>query len=112
MYGYDLSSRSRMLKRGLYCLMKFCSVSSASASVTTTSASMWSISSVSAVVPYIVGIAEVAGDPLADRLRLAHVDDAPALVAEQVHAGLVRKGAALLAQALGGWVFDGHRVLQ
>ena len=37
MYGYDLSSRSRMLKRGLYCLMKFCSVSSASASVATTS---------------------------------------------------------------------------
>ena len=43
MYGYDLSSRRRMLKRGLYCLMKFCSVSSASASVVTTSASMRSI---------------------------------------------------------------------
>jgi hypothetical protein len=33
-----------MLKRGRYCLMKFCSVSSASASVWTTSDSMWSIS--------------------------------------------------------------------
>ena len=33
-----------MLKRGRYCLMKFCSVSSASASVCTTSDSMWSIS--------------------------------------------------------------------
>ena len=33
MYGYDLSSRRRMLKGGRYCLMKFCSASSASASV-------------------------------------------------------------------------------
>ena len=40
MYGYDLSSRSRMLKRGWYCLMKFCSVSSASASVATRMNSM------------------------------------------------------------------------
>src|SRR5437764_31410 len=32
-----------MLNRGLYCLMKFCSASSASASVCTTSASTWSI---------------------------------------------------------------------
>ena len=32
-----------MLKRGRYCLMKFCSVSSASASVWTTSDSMWSM---------------------------------------------------------------------
>ena len=55
MYGYDLSSRSRMLNFGLYCLMKFCSVSSASASVVTTSGWMSSISDVSAVVPYIVG---------------------------------------------------------
>ena len=66
MYGYDLSSRSRMLKRGLYCLMKFCSVSSASASVATTSDSMWSISSVSAVVPYDVGLEKW----LATRLRI------------------------------------------
>ena len=44
-----------MLNFGLYCLMKFCSVSSASASVTTTSGWMSSISDVSAVVPYIVG---------------------------------------------------------
>ena len=43
MYGYDLSSRRRMLKRGLYCLMKLCSASSASASVATTSDSIWSI---------------------------------------------------------------------
>jgi hypothetical protein len=35
MNGYDLSSRSRMLKRGWYCLMKFCSASSASASLPT-----------------------------------------------------------------------------
>ena len=32
-----------MLKRGLYCLMKFCSTSSASDSVCTTSASIWAI---------------------------------------------------------------------
>ena len=32
-----------MLSRGLYCLMKFCSTSSASDSVCTTSASIWSI---------------------------------------------------------------------
>ena len=55
-----------MLNFGLYCLMKFCSVSSASASVTTTSDSMWSISSVSAVVPYIVGLEKW----LATRLRI------------------------------------------
>ena len=36
MYGYDLSSRSRTLKIGRYCLMKFCSASSASASVCVT----------------------------------------------------------------------------
>ena len=55
-----------MLKRGLYCLMKFCSVSSASASVATASDSMWSISSVSAVVPYCVGLEKW----LATRLRI------------------------------------------
>ena len=66
MYGYDLSSRSRMLNFGLYCLMKFCSVSSASDSVTTTRYSMWSISSVSAVVPYVVGLEKW----LATRLRI------------------------------------------
>ena len=33
MKGYDLSSRRRMLKRGRYCLMKFCSASSASVSL-------------------------------------------------------------------------------
>ncbi len=32
-----------MLKRGRYCLMKFCSARSASASVWTTSDSMWSM---------------------------------------------------------------------
>ena len=32
-----------MFSRGLYCLMKFCSTSSASDSVWTTSASIWSI---------------------------------------------------------------------
>ena len=55
MYGYDLSSRSRMLKRGLYCLMKFCSVSSASASVSTTRYSMWSMLLGQRVVPYAPG---------------------------------------------------------
>jgi hypothetical protein len=45
-----------MLKRGLYCLMNVCSVSRASASVATTSDSMWSTSSVSARDPYSVGL--------------------------------------------------------
>ena len=48
MYGYDLSSRRRMLKRGLYWRMKFCSASSASASVSTTTYSMCSTNSCSA----------------------------------------------------------------
>ena len=62
----------------------------------------------------IVGLREVAGDPLADRLRLADVDDAPAGVAEQVDARLVGQRAPLLANLaalLCGWGFDGHRVL-
>ena len=58
---------------------------------------MWSISSVSAVVPYMRRVGEVARDPLADRLRLADVDDAPARVAEEVDARLVGQRAALLA---------------
>ena len=99
MYGYDLSSRSRMLKRGLYCLMKFCSVSSASASVATTS--------VLDVVD-LVGqrrravqrrVGEVARDALADRLRLADVDDAAAGVAEQVDAGLSPGGRGAAPRA-------------
>jgi hypothetical protein len=40
MYGYDLSSRRRTLKIGRYCLMKFCSASSASASVCVATNSM------------------------------------------------------------------------
>ncbi len=40
MNGYDLSSRNRTLNRGLYCLMKFCSASSASASLETSTNSM------------------------------------------------------------------------
>ena len=56
MYGYDLSSRRRMLKRGLYCLMKFCSASSASASVWTTSASMWSMMSSRPSPPRVLGL--------------------------------------------------------
>ena len=76
---------------------------------------MWSISSVSAVVPYVVGLREVAGDALADRLRLADVDDAPAGVAEEVDARLVREGAALLFEPLPAllleWCFDGHGAL-
>ncbi len=66
MYGYDLSSRSRMLKRGLYCLMNVCSVSSASASVATASDSMWSTSSTTARVPYCAGLEKW----LATRLRI------------------------------------------
>ena len=103
-----MSSRSRMLKRGLYCLMKFCSVSSASASVTTTSAWMSSISSRQRGRAVHRRVREVTRHPLADRLRLAHVDDAPAAVAEDVDAGLIGQGATLLAEAL-GLGFDGHR---
>ncbi len=55
MYGYDLSSRRRMLKRGLYCLMKFCSASSASDSVWTTSASTWSIRDTRSLPPRVLG---------------------------------------------------------
>ena len=94
MYGYDLSSRSRMLKRGRYCLMKFCSASSASASVCDherldvvdhrRSASLREL--------------KVRRDPLADRLRLAHVDDAPPRVAEEVDARLVGQRTPLLGQ--------------
>ena len=43
MYGYDLSSRRRTLKIGRYCLMKFCSASSASASVWVATNSMLAI---------------------------------------------------------------------
>ena len=43
-------------------------------------------------------VGEVARDPLADRLRLADVDDAPARVAEQVDARLVGEAAALLRE--------------
>ena len=55
MYGYDLSSRRRMLNRGLYCLMKFCSTSSASDSLLTTSASIWSIMPSSPSPPRVLG---------------------------------------------------------
>ena len=41
---------------------------------------------------------EVRGDALADRLRLAHVDDAAARVAEEVDARLVRQAGALLRE--------------
>ena len=53
MYGYDLSSRRRMLKRGLYCLMKFCSASSASASVSTETKSIDSASSTISISPRV-----------------------------------------------------------
>ena len=45
MYGYDLSSRRRMLNRGLWRLMKVCSASSASASVSVTRKSIEAICS-------------------------------------------------------------------
>ena len=41
---------------------------------------------------------EVRGDPLADRARLAHVDDLPVTVAEQVHARLIGELLPLLVQ--------------
>ena len=44
-------------------------------------------------------VGEVAGDALADRLRLADVDDPPLRVAEQVDAGTVGQVSALLGQA-------------
>ena len=43
-----------------------------------------------------LGLGEVRGDALADRLRLADVDHATLAVAEQVHARLVGQRAALL----------------
>ena len=61
--------------------------------------SMWSI-----CVEQLVGrtrrAGEVRGHALADRLRLADVDHAPARVAEQVDAGLVGQRPALLGQSL------------
>ena len=68
MYGYDLSSRSRMLNRGLYCLMKFCSASSASVSVCTTSASIWSIMSTRSLPPRVARPSSEKCD--ATRLRI------------------------------------------
>src|SRR5438094_620746 len=47
MNGYDLSSRRRMLKRGRYCLMKFCSASSASVSL---ASSRYSTDSIAAIM--------------------------------------------------------------
>src|SRR5205807_6109868 len=44
-------------------------------------------------------LGEVRGHALADRLGLADVDHAPLPVSEQVHAGLIGKRSALLAQA-------------
>ena len=52
------------------------------------------------VVPRRHRVGEVAGDPLADRLRLADVDDLPARVAEQVDPRAVGQGAALRFEAL------------
>ena len=107
-----MSSRSRMLKRGLYWRMKFCSVSSASASVWTTRLSQ--LVDLVGQRPAAVErrVAEVRGDALADRLRLADVDHAPAAVAEQVDAGLVGQRATLLGEPLapvgGGVCARGH----
>jgi hypothetical protein len=47
-------------------------------------------------------IGEVAGHALADRLRLADVDDLAVDIPEQVDARSVGQAAALLAQARGG----------
>ena len=98
MYGYDLSSRRRMLNRGLYCLMKFCSASSASA-LGVHDQRLDLVDHVDQITaatdirtPPAPG--EVRRDPLADRDRLPDVDHLPAPVAEQVHAGLVGELAA------------------
>ena len=56
MNGYDLSSRRRMLNRGRYCLMKFCSVSSASASEATRMNSTDSIASTISYAPRVTGL--------------------------------------------------------
>jgi hypothetical protein len=56
MNGYDLSSRRRMLKRGRYCLMKFCSASSASASEATRMNSTASIASTISYAPRVTGL--------------------------------------------------------
>jgi hypothetical protein len=48
-----------------------------------------------------VGAREVRGDALADRLCLAHVDDAVAGVAEQIDPRLVGQGASLGRKAAG-----------
>ena len=82
-----------MLKRGLYWRMKFCSASSASASVSTTTYSMLSMNSRQRPARR-----EVRGHALADRFRLAHVDDAAARVVEQVDPRLVRQAGALLRE--------------
>jgi hypothetical protein len=86
MNGYDLSSRSRMLKRGWYCLMKFCSASSASASLPTSTEvdRLGHLDHLHLAAGHAVG--EVAGDPAADRLGLADVDDLARAVLEQVDA--------------------------
>jgi hypothetical protein len=44
---------------------------------------------------------EMPGHPLADRDRLADVEDPPALVLEQVHARLIGQFPSLLVQGLG-----------
>ena len=93
-----MSSRRRMLKRGLYCLMKLCSASSASASVANDDALDVLDGGDHLRVPGAarhLRLGEVRGDALADRLRLADVDHAPRRVAEQVDARLVRERAAL-----------------
>ena len=53
MYGYDLSSRSRMLNRGRCRLMNCCSASSASASVSVTRKSIVAIRSIISAPPLV-----------------------------------------------------------
>ena len=98
-----------MLKRGRYCLMKLCSASSASASLATTTHSMCSTLATISAWPGTgghLGLGEVRGDALADRLGLADVDDAALGVAKQIDPRLVGQSAALLGDArapLLGW---------
>jgi hypothetical protein len=49
----------------------------------------------------------VTGDPLAQRLRLADVDDPSAGVAEQVDAGRIREAAPLLGKPSRAVLFYG-----
>jgi hypothetical protein len=56
--------------------------------------------------PAGAGLGEVARDPLSQRARLADVEDLAARAPEDVDAGAVRKGPALLGDAV--WCLGSH----